>query len=328
MKQAESKFEITPVEQLGLLKPEGFPGLPENWVCRTTSSLSSDGKLKLFSYLLHDKELSTNSKNKRVLILVHGQGEHGGRYFHFPHYLKDAFSAVALIDLRGHGRSEGLRGHVDFFDQYTLDVIDFIRMVQSEVRLLWGEGFVFDFLGHSMGGLVALRVLIKEPYLNLKTATVSAPLLALKSVPKLKEAGARVINFLWGSLQLGNEVNPGGISHDPEVQKAYVSDRLVHSKVTPRFYFSLKEAMASTLQFAEQGKLSIPLHFIIPLEDPIVDASATVGFAETLDLEKKRISLYQGYFHESFNEGGDRTHPEINKERVFKDQISWIAQNS
>jgi alpha-beta hydrolase superfamily lysophospholipase len=107
----------------GAIQPSGFPPIPKDWISDWETFPSSDEKLKLFSVLHHHKDWV----GRRVVAVVHGFGEHGGRYLHFPHYLQSVSDAVYCLDLRGHGRSEGIRGHTDRFDLFSDDLAHGIR---------------------------------------------------------------------------------------------------------------------------------------------------------------------------------------------------------
>lgn len=295
-----------------MIQPECFPPLPGNWESGWETLDSSRQKLFIVRHKV--KELR---RPYRVLFVIHGQGEHGGRYLHFPHYLQKTVSEIALVDLRGHGRSEGLRGHVDRFDQYVDDVTLFIQHVRSQHHKINAE-IEYHLFAHSLGGLIGLRLLHEKPEIPFASATISAPLLKLKmEVPIVKKAAAYALAQVWGSLQLGSELDPALLSRDPAVQRAYQVDRLVHSKATPSFFVGMQKALAETRSWKEG--FQCPLQFIVPLADEIVDPRATQGFVQQLEGLTQRLETYEGFRHEAFNELG--------KEAVFEDIESWILQN-
>jgi alpha-beta hydrolase superfamily lysophospholipase len=287
-----------------MIQPQGFPSLPDDWRTESQSFPASCNQQQLFM-ARHYKE---GGENSRALFIVHGLGEHGGRYLHFPHYLKDFVDSIYCLDLRGHGRSEGTRGHVDSFDQYVEDAYVASKRVK-ERELHW--------LGHSMGGLISLRLLLKHPEFPLKSATVSAPLLGVSmEVPPLKKLAAHLISKVWGSLQLKNEVDPTKLSHDSNVVQAYRDDRLVHDKITPSLFIDMMATMEDT--FATNRGISVPLQFIVPSDDKIVDSERTESFYRKLNLKDKIFFPYAGFFHESFNE--------LEKEKPLGDLAKWIQK--
>jgi len=299
------------------LQPKSFPSLPEGWTSEWETFPSSDGVLQLYSVLHHSEDWA-NRANARVLVVLHGLGEHGGRYLHFPHFVSSAVGAVYCLDHRGHGRSEGLRGHAQRFDALVDDVALAVSRLDEALKKRLGHAEI-HVLGHSMGGLILLRTLMLHPHLPFRSATVSAPLLKIKSpLPAIKKMAARVLSQVWGSLHMTTELNAADISHDPEVVEAYVSDRLVHSKGTPRFYTELTAAMNDTMR--RDSGINIPLQVLVPMQDKIVDPKAGLEFFRALKLRDKLLKTYPGFYHEPFNE--------IGKEQVFEDLVLWIKSHS
>lgn len=296
----------------GILQPRGFPGLPAGWVSEWETFPSADRTLQLFGVLHrpHEKWASP-----RLLVVIHGLGEHGGRYLHFPHYLAGAVDAVYCLDNRGHGRSEGTRGHVDHFDQYVDDVVVLLRRLDEQLRKRFGTSEIHVF-GHSMGGLIALRTMLSAKNLPVKSLALSAPLLGIKvQIPWVKRAAAGTLSKLWGSLQLANEIDVSTVSHDPEVVRAYASDRLVHSRITPKTFTGMLSAIEETRTNTD---LAYPLLMIVPGEDQITDSEAALQYFRALKGRGKELKEYPGFFHESFNE--------IEKEKPFADLKKWISR--
>lgn len=293
----------------GIIQPEGFPRLPDDWRAESRMRSSADGKTQLFEMRLL-KRSAPAAKNRRVLAIVHGMGEHSGRYVHFAHYLRESVDEIVMIDLRGHGRSPGIRGHVERFDEYADDVRAWLESIESRDLHLFG---------HSMGGLVVLRVCLRSLSLPLASVAVSSPLLAIRvELPIAKRMAAHVIARVWGKLLLANELNPELISHDAEVVKAYREDKLVHSLSTPGFYVDLLRTLADTNE--RMRTASYPIAFFVPLADSIVDSARTLEFAEKLKAPDRVVFQYEGFYHESFNETG--------KERPFEDLNRWIQKHS
>ena len=117
---------------------------------------------------------------------------------------------------------------------------------------------------------------------------------------------------------MATELDASKLSHDQDVVKAYLSDRLVHNKVTPRFFTELQATMADTLK--RESGLNCPIQMMIPLQDHIVDPDAALQFFRALKLRDKLLKTYPDFFHESLNE--------IGKEQVFEDLVVWIKNHS
>jgi alpha-beta hydrolase superfamily lysophospholipase len=298
----------------GSIQPKNFPALPADWTSDWETFPSSDGVLQLFSVTHHAKDW----QGHRALIILHGLGEHGGRYVHAPHYLHSVVDAIYCLDHRGHGRSEGLRGHVEKFDTFTDDVALAVARLDENLKKRFGRSEI-HLLGHSMGGLIGLRTLLKHTGLPLHSASISAPLLGIRvPLPKLKKLAAYALSHLWGSLQMTSELDARLLSHDPDVVAAYQADRLVHQKGTPRFFTELQSAMADTMK--KESGITVPLQMMIPLQDQIVDPDVSQRFFRSLKMRDKYLKTYPDFFHEPFNETG--------KAQAFEDLASWIKSHS
>lgn len=301
------------------LRPRGFPGLPDDWSSSWNIQPSTSSDLSLFS-MLHRRRDAEGEKPEavcRALVVFHGQGEHGGRYGHFPHFLNECVDVVATQDHRGHGRSEGVRGHVERFDDYVEDARSFVERLIEQLKRE-GRKPVLHLFGHSMGGLISLRLLQKYPDIPLASATLSAPLLGLKfEVPLAKRVVGHALSRVIGGLQLETGLDSSLVSHDPEVVAAYRADRLVHSKATARFF---TEMLTAIREARSEERLPVPVQFLVPLSDGLVDSGATLEFAERQVAPEKMVVRYEGFYHESFNE--------VQKERAFADLCQWIQKHS
>ncbi len=281
----------------GVRQPQGFPGIPETWVTTWETLIATDEKTKLFA-LIHAKK---DTPIRRVLLICHGFGEHSGRYLHFPHFLEQSVDAVYVYDQRGHGRSEGMRGDADAFDSLVADLEHVVRHVEKKY-----PGASIHLLGHSMGGLVALRLGFLYPNLPLKSYQISAPYLALFKEPALPlRAVAGLLARTWSTLSLTADVDPKVVSRDDRVIENYATDRLNHSRMTPRFYASMTAAQRDTR--ARKEGLLYPMVLHLPLADKLVGTTATRTFYEGLQGGAKRIFEYPDFRHEPMNDIGKET---------------------
>ncbi len=302
--------------QLGTIRPKGFPGLPADWVTDWSTFRSSDENAQIFTFTHHKLPW----RAKRALVVVHGMGEHSGRYLHLPHYLGDFYDTIHTLDLQGHGRSEGLRGHIERFDTLVDDVALAIRRFDDQLRRQFGEAEI-HLLGHSLGGHVSLRTLLNHSELPIKAAVISAPFLGIKAkVPVVKKWAAQGLSRIWGSLQMDTGLDASGLSHDPAVAEAYLSDRLVHGKMTPKFFSELQAAMSDTLK-RESPRLPVPTLFLVPLEDRLVDPELTRKFYQGIVTEDLKSWVeYPELYHEILNES------ERDRAKVFQDWKEWLVR--
>jgi lysophospholipase len=251
------------------------------------------------------------STPRAAIIIVHGLGEHSGRYDHFATRMAAYGFSCYAIDLRGHGLSEGRRGHTPNFDAYLQDLDRFRREVQGLVDIRTP----LFLLGHSMGGLIALRY--QEEYnVAFKGAVIVAPWLATAiTVPRWKTTLASAINKFLPALPFANNVDPHDLSHDPDVVESYAGDPLNHDRITPRLFTEASTAMG--LAFQRADRLDDPVLFLLPGDDRIVDTSRTQALARGIPSGEVTIKVYPGMYHEILNER-DRS-------IAYRDIRDWIA---
>ena len=248
------------------------------------------------------------------IVLVHGAGEHHGRYAHVAAAFGAQGIEVVTGDLPGWGRSAGRKGHIDSFSQY-LDTVQ--GWVGAAVEKANGAYPVF-LLGHSMGGLVSVRFIQRgDGTTGLAGVLLSSPCLELKvPVPPWKARLAGWLDKGWPTLRLASGISPEMVSRDPVVQQAYVSDPLQYPKVSVRWFQELHRAMEAA--WAERERLSIPALVLQAGDDALVNADAVERFTAGLpgDVTFRR---YPGMRHELLNE------PE--KGEVLRTMIAWMQQH-
>lgn len=294
-----------------------FPKLPSDW----TESSHYNSEQSLHLRLM----LKKNVKLSKVLIVVHGQGEQSDRYQHFPHYLSSQVQAIFAVDMPGHGLSKGTRGHIESFADYHNACKWAYEFCQNWLKQNQPETAAqIHWFGHSLGGLISLGYAIDNPTLDIKSFTISAPLLELAfKAPAVKKAFAKLTEPILGRVPLGNELDVNTISKDTEVIQEYGKNSLNHGYVTPRFFVRLLKEMERVRSFA--GPFNYPLTAIIPLADVVVSHQVAYHFFKDLKMQDgktKNLVTLGGFFHESFNDPG--------KERAFTalDQfLSSFAQS-
>lgn len=243
------------------------------------------------------------------ILLVHGLGEHSGRYEYVAAHCTSRGFAVHAVDHYGHGHSEGMPGHVERFSVY----LDGLRALRDDVRGNGSELPLF-LLGHSMGGLIAAAFL-REDEDSFRACVLSGPALRSDAEPSaLAMAVVRLISFLAPTAPLIG-LDPGGVSRDPAVVAAYVKDPLVHhGKATARLVAELSSAMRATLAAAPDIKL--PLLIMHGEADRLTSPAGSRAFFEAAGSADKTLRLYPGLYHEIFNE------PE--RDQVLGDMSDWL----
>jgi alpha-beta hydrolase superfamily lysophospholipase len=288
---------------------------PKGWIRREGSFRSTDDALTLFEVCWHREDWRSPS----ALIIFHGFGDHSGRYAHFPEHCGDCFDALFSFDHRGHGRSEGTRGYAPSIDLLVEDSVKALRKAEKELSDRFGRSEL-HLLAHSMGGLIALAMLIKYPDLPLKSVTLSSPLLGLiPSVRMAKAAAAMALSKLFRGVRIPSVIDITLLTHDKGVLQMMIEDPLCHGRMTPALFISILKALGLTRRFREE--LPYPILFLAALEDSIVDARRTLRFHDRLKCTDKKLITYQHAYHEIFNEGGGP----FKKEEAFRDLRQWLS---
>lgn len=250
-----------------------------------------------------------------TVVLVHGTGEHYGRYEHVAAYLNDRGWSVFTGDLPGWGRSPGRRGHIDDFKRYVEAVDVWMRDAQDAAE----EEQPLYIMGHSLGGLVATRFVQSCDRPGEITGLIlTSPCLELKlSVPAWKAQLAQWLDRVWPTLAMPNGISPDQVSRDPAVQAAYRSDPLNYAKVSVRWYQELQRAMR--LAWKERERIEVPVLVMQAGDDTLVNADAVERFAAGIP-SNAEFQRWEGLRHEVLNE------PE--KEQVLERMAAWMDRSA
>lgn len=247
-----------------------------------------------------------------TVVLVHGYGEHSGRYQHVAAKLVDAGWGVFTLDHRGHGRSQGPRADVENLDWLLADV-DY--MVDEAMAADGGRKPVL--LGHSMGGSVAAAFALEHQE-RLTGLVLSGPALDVSDATPLPlRLGAQVVPIAWpGAPTIA--LPPEAVSRDPEVVAAYASDPLVHhGRVPARTGREILKAADRVLKRA--GEITLPVLVMHGSADRLAAPKGSERFIAKVGSADQTLEIYDGLFHEIFNE------PE--KDQVLADLISWLDKH-
>lgn len=235
---------------------------------------------------------------ERTIVLVHGYGEHGGRYANALQPLLQRGFRILVPDVRGHGRSDGQRGHVAQFRDYLEDLAVVLREVRSPPSAT-------GLLAHSHGGLIVLRALL-EGRTRVAAAAVSSPLLGIAvQPPAWKATAGRVLSRVLPKVSLPTEIEAEWVSHDPAVVAAYTADPLNHHVVNARWYTEALAAMAYCFEHA--AARPVPVLVRQAGDDKLVDADASERWARAAGATFERID---GAYHELMFEPNGREHAE------------------
>jgi alpha-beta hydrolase superfamily lysophospholipase len=248
---------------------------------------------------LHWRRWPAEGASRGTVQIVHGLGEHSGRYPHVAAALNAGGWDVLAHDLRGHGRSEGKRGVIADSQVMLADV----TLVMDAGRLSSG---LHVLLGHSMGGLIAARFVAER--LSAAPAAWSRDVDGLVlSSPALDlgmNAGQKLLLALLGrmapDLAVGNGLKPAWISRDQTVVQAYRDDPLVHDRVTPRLVRFLLEGGEAVRKSAAHWK--VPTLLLWAGADRCVAPAGSAALAVAAPSKVLSAKVFPGLFHEIFNE--------------------------
>jgi len=250
-----------------------------------------------------------------TVVLVHGLGEHTGRYLHIAAQLNGWGWNVVGYDQRGHGASEGPRGRLAAPDALLDDLGRVVAHVQD------AHAGPFVLLGHSLGGLVVARYGAEATggappaawHRPVDALVLSSPALdpGMNAAQRLLLA---VLAPLAPSLALGNGLKPDWISRDPKVVARYVADALVHDRVAPRLVRFIVDAGAFVP--ARAGRWALPTLLLYAGADRCVVPAGSAAFAAAAPRDVVTAIAYPALFHEIFNE------PE--QAQVFADLCAWL----
>lgn len=238
------------------------------------------------------------------VLLVHGLGEHSGRWDGPMSQLTSRGASVHTYDLRGHGQSGGTPGDIERFDQYHDDISE---MAEATVAT---SGKPWVLYGHSLGGLQCAGYLIdnRDPQPNI--AVLSAALMHA-DVPWALRTAATVLGRVTPGFRMSNSIEGAQLSKDPAVGETYFADPLVQTKPTARFGRCLFDEQARLSDL--HGSIATPTLVIHGADDPLVPPSASAGLAASEGVERR---VYPTLRHEM--------HFEVEGPEVMADVADWI----
>ena len=280
------------------------------------AAVPSDSTLSTFTasdgdnLAVQDWPLPEGLALRGVVVLVHGLGEHAGRYEHVARHLNDWGFAVRGYDQFGHGESGGVRGCLPSSSRLVDDLADIVE----STRLRMDDETPLIVLGHSMGGLVA-ACLAAQNRMRIDGLVLSSPALdaGLSAFQKL------LLSFLprvAPNLTVGNGLDPDFLSHDPAVVHAYKSDPRVHDRISGRLARFIADAGPWVLSRAAQWK--VPTLLMYAGADHLVNPAGSRAFAAAAPRDRVTVRCFEDLFHEIFNE------PDA--EPVFDELRRWLDE--
>lgn len=245
-----------------------------------------------------------------VVCLIHGLGEHSGRYNDMARHYASCGIEVVSFDLRGHGKSDGQRGHSNDFQQLIRDIDRFLNEA-SKIDLAKPH-YIY---GHSLGATLALKYVLSHPG-EYKGVILSAPMLRPAfEPPKWKVFLGKKLQSIWPSLSLSNEVDPNTLSRDADVLKRNNEDPLTHDRISAKLGTQMLEAGEQLL--AEASLVDFPMLMMHGDADELTCHKASTLFAECAG-SQCTLKIWEDFYHE--------LHHEPEKEDVYAYCIDWMKR--
>lgn len=255
-----------------------------------------------------------DDRPKALVAFVHGLGEHISRYEHVGKAMTDAGYAFAGFDLRGHGKSGGIRGHSPSLEVAMQDIKEFLIFLTQRYRHT--PRFLY---GHSLGGLLTLAYTLKNKTGFKGVITTGAALRSQVHDQKIKVIMAKVLGSLIPTTLLPSGLDASILSRDPNVVTAYRNDPLVHDRMSLGFGKAGLNATDYVWQYAEQ--FAVPLLIMHGAADHNTYPHGSEDFAKLAAKSNDNVTfkLWDGLYHEVHNE------PE--KEHVINFMIEWLDRH-
>jgi alpha-beta hydrolase superfamily lysophospholipase len=246
---------------------------------------------------------------RAVILLSHGLAEHSGRYEEFASVFGDAGFAIYAVDFPGHGNSDGKRGHIGNFGEYTNVLGELTSLARSA-----HPDLPFVLFGHSMGGLIAADFLLQHQSKFVAAVMTGA---AIRS-PQQPSGFVLFVNKIIAAVapQLGVlRMDASAISRDPQVVSDYENDPLVYrGKASAALVTAIFSAMNRVVENADSIRL--PILIMHASEDRLASVEGSNLLHEKISSEDKKLVIYEGLYHEILNE------PE--RQTVMADILQWL----
>lgn len=271
------------------------------------NNIQSSGSEKLyFRGIINEKAVGS-------VVIVHGVGEHQGRYQYLEElFLSEGYNCY-LYDQRGHGLSEGIRGDVKTFHDYANDLNTVYHFVKNENPKL--PLYVF---GHSMGSLVVLLNLVLYPGKWNGVIVTGVPLKIANPIPKWQEVlGNYFVKFI-PALPIPSDIDPAYLSHDKVVIEAYKSDRLVQHKITLRWGIAFIAAVKEVT--GRLGEITENFLIMHGEDDKVSGVEGARLLANKLGNKQAQLVIFPGLYHELHNE------LESDRNKVFQSIRAWLTR--
>ena len=251
---------------------------------------------------------------RATILIVHGMGEHGGRYIELAENLASRGFTCYLPDLRGFGKSGGKRGCIRRFEDYFRDLNSVQRAIRSR------EGSLGNFfLAHSYGGLIVASYLATHPEPSALGMVLTSPNFGIAiHVPAWRHLLGVLGSVCFPDFTQPNRVDHRTLTHDLGHLKKHENDPLIHDRISGRLYTELVTRIRSSSKAA--SLISVPSLVLQAGEDHVVSREATERFYQALGSSDKTLEIFEGLYHEVLNE--------TSRHSIFSQIGDWLLQRA
>ena len=233
-------------------------------------------------------------KPKINILIVHGLGEHSGRYKNFAKNFENKKVGIYSFDLIGHGKSSGLKGHIGNFEEFidaTEDALIYVRKQNLDIPIV--------LFGHSLGGLISLFFLIERESREIHSSIISSPWIkTVVRIPPLLIIFQKLLKNIIPMMRLNNRLETAHLSKDERVVNEYENDKLVHNKISLNLFSEITNAINLVLEKSDRIKIKTLLYH--GNEDKIISAEGTKHVSEKIN--KSNFHLFNNVYHEPHND--------------------------
>jgi alpha-beta hydrolase superfamily lysophospholipase len=247
---------------------------------------------------------------RATLVALHGLGDHSGLYPMIGETLAAQGIAVLTPDLRGNGRSPGLRGYIDTWSELREDLGGLVERTRAEA-----PGRPLFLLGMSLGGLVVLDYALQRPA-GLRGVIAMSPPLGTLGVPAPLMALGRVLSRVWPRFSLETGMDLSGLARDPAVVERVLADPLFHRRGTARLSTEVTRTIARIQ--AEADRFAVPLLVQHGGADRMVPSDGSRRFVARVRHPDRRLIEYPGAYHALL--------ADLDGKRVLADLAGWMIE--
>ena len=262
------------------------------------------------AYAVHEPA----EKPRAAVLLTHGYAEHMGRYDAVLRGWTERGLLVVTYDLRGHGRSEGPRGHVDRFDEYVQDATDLLAALSRTERFRALSPPVL--FGHSLGGLISSHVALTRPG-GYRGLAMTSPFYGLAArVPRVRLIAGRAMSKIFPRLRQPSGLKGADLTHDVQLSESYDSDPYHFGHVTVRWFTEVASAQHRLAENA--SKLTLPMFCLAAGADRVVSTETARKVFASVGSRDKEIVVLSGLYHEVLNEIDRDQHIRTLADRILR----------